>query len=113
MKMDRRGLLWTAASLPLVTLLPRGALAATTINYWHHFTSATEFEGLERIVALFREQHPDIEVIQENIPNPEWMSKVTAAVVSGSRPDTAMVSADRTPPWSAPSAHRTWWRWAA
>jgi multiple sugar transport system substrate-binding protein len=97
MNIDRRGLLWTAASLPLATLLPRGARAATTINYWHHFTSATEFEGLERIVALFQEKHPDIEVVQENIPNPEWMSKVTAAVVSGSRPDTAMVSAERAP----------------
>ena len=97
MKIDRRGLLWTAASLPLAALLPRGARAATTINYWHHFTSDTEFDGLERVMALFREQHPDIELTQENIPNPEWMSKVTAAVVSGSQPDTAMVTAERAP----------------
>lgn len=95
MLMDRRRLLATGAAVPLVAALPRLARAATNINYWHHFTSPTEFKGLERVVKLFQERYPDITLTQENIPNPEWMSKVTAAVVSGSKPDTAMVTADR------------------
>jgi multiple sugar transport system substrate-binding protein len=95
MQLDRRRLLATAAAVPLAATLPRRGLAATTINYWHHLTSTTEFRGLERVIALFQERHPDIAVVQENIPNAEWMSKVTAAAVSGSMPDTAMITADR------------------
>lgn len=97
MKLDRRRVLTTAAALPLAASLPRGVSAATGINYWHHFTSTTEFQGLERVMALFKERYPDIDLVQENIPNPEWMSKVTAAVVSGSKPDTVMITADRAP----------------
>ena len=85
MQIDRRRFLTSAAAAPLALAMPRLAYGATTdINYWHHFTSDTEFRGLERVMALFKERHPDIELTQENIPNPEWMSKVTAAVVSGS-----------------------------
>ena len=32
---------------------------------------------------------------QENIPNPEYMSKMTAAVVANAKPDTCMVVAER------------------
>ena len=97
MQLDRRRLLTAAAATPLVAGLPRLAWAATDINYWHHFTSATEFKGLERVMALFKERYPDINLTQENIPNAEWMSKVTAASVSGSKPATAMITADRAP----------------
>ena len=96
MQIDRRRFLTSAAAAPLALAMPRLAYGATTdINYWHHFTSDTEFRGLERVMALFKERHPDIELTQENIPNPEWMSKVTAAVISGAKPDTTMVTADR------------------
>ncbi len=86
-------------SLPLLALggLGRGASAATAINYWHHFTSQTEAAGLARVMALFGEAFPDIAVSPENIPNAEYMTKVTATLVAGSRPDTGMVTAQRFP----------------
>jgi multiple sugar transport system substrate-binding protein len=46
-------------------------------------------------MALFKAAHPDIAVTPENIPNPEFMAKITAAVVSGSRPNVSMVSSER------------------
>ncbi len=67
------------------------------ITYWHHFTSQSEFEGMENIMAAFQERFPDVEVTQENIPNAEYMSKITAAIVADSKPDTAMVTANRFP----------------
>ncbi len=96
MIVDRRSLMKAAAAAPLAALLPRVAAAQQgNINYWHHFTSETEFRGLERVMALFRARYPNIRLTQENIPNPEYMSKVTTAVVSNSRPNAAMVVAER------------------
>jgi multiple sugar transport system substrate-binding protein len=93
---DRRSLIKIAAAAPLAALLPRMARAQQgAINYWHHFTSETEFRGLERVMALFRARYPNIRLTQENIPNPEYMSKVTAAVVANAKPNTAMITADR------------------
>ena len=40
-----------------------------------------------RCMKLFAAAHPDITVTPENIPNPEFMAKITAAVVAGSRPE--------------------------
>ncbi len=77
-------------------LLPTSVMAqAKTINYWHTFTSQSEFAGLDDVMKLFAAAHPDINVVQENIPNPEYMAKMTAAVVADSRPDVAMVSSER------------------
>jgi multiple sugar transport system substrate-binding protein len=46
-------------------------------------------------MALFKQKFPDVAVTQENIPNPEYMSKMTAAVVANAKPDTCMVVAER------------------
>jgi multiple sugar transport system substrate-binding protein len=85
------------ASALLLAGRRRGAAAASegTISYWHHFTSQSEFAGLQRVIALFEERHPDVKVVQENIPNAEFMAKFTSAVVSGSRPDATMITAER------------------
>lgn len=77
-------------------LLPQHAFAQTkAINYWHTFTSQSEQAGLDAVMALFKAAHPDIAVTPENIPNPEFMAKITAAVVSGSRPSVTMVASER------------------
>jgi multiple sugar transport system substrate-binding protein len=94
---DRRSLLkLCGGALAASALLPQGAVAqATSINYWHTFTSQSEFAGLKEVMNLFSVAHPDITVTQENIPNPEFMAKITAAVVSGSRPNVTSVSSER------------------
>jgi len=96
MHLDRRNVLGGLAATPLAAMVPGQAFAQKAgINYWHHFTSTTEFKGLERVMALFKQKYPDIAVTQENIPNPEYMSKMTAAVVANAKPDTCMVVAER------------------
>ncbi|MBN9310900.1 MAG: extracellular solute-binding protein [Devosia sp.] len=96
-RFDRRSVLKMGGGLLAASaLLPRAAFAqSTAINYWHTFTSQSEFAGLDEVMKLFAAAHPEVAVTQENIPNPEFMAKVTAAVVSGSRPDVTMVSSER------------------
>lgn len=101
--MSRRQFLRTAglgaAGLSLAGYLP--ALAQSdlqaSINYWHHFTSETEFIGMERVMAMFAEKYPGITVTQENIPNADFMAKFTAGVLAGERADTTMISVARLP----------------
>lgn len=96
-RFDRRTMLKLGGGLLAASaLIPQRAFAqAASINYWHTFTSQSEFAGLEAVMALFKAAHPDINVVQENIPNPEFMAKITAAVVANSRPDATMVSSER------------------
>jgi multiple sugar transport system substrate-binding protein len=86
----------TALGLLAAPLIVRPATAqAASVTYWHHFTSTTEFQGLEKVMALFAKKYPAIKVVQENIPNPEYMAKMTAATMANAKPDVAMVTADR------------------
>jgi multiple sugar transport system substrate-binding protein len=88
-----------AAGLALAQYLPLLAQSDVSgdINYWHHFTSETEFLGMERVMALFAEKYPNVAVTQENIPNADFMAKFTAGVLAGERADTTMISVARLP----------------
>lgn len=102
-KFSRRSFLKAAAvggaSLAMSARFNMPALAqakiAGDINYWHHFTSTAEFDGMEAVIKLFNAKYPDVKLTQENIPNADYMAKFTAAVQANSRPDTAMVTAER------------------
>ncbi len=83
-----------AASLALVAPSLRAQTAAK-VTYWHHFTSQEEFKGMQRVMELFKQRYPQIALTQENIPNPEYMTKFTAAVMAKTRPDVTMITAER------------------
>ncbi len=85
----------TAADLAQTALAPAANAQAASVNYWHHFTSTTEFKGLEKVIGLFAAKYPNIKLVQENIPNPEYMAKMTAATMANARPNIAMVTAER------------------
>jgi multiple sugar transport system substrate-binding protein len=92
--MTRRTLLGSAAATGLAATMPAQAAPAKVV-YWHHFTSQEEFAGLKRVMELFAQRYPDIALQQENIPNPDYMAKFTAAVVANTRPDVTMIAAER------------------
>lgn len=94
--MDRRSLLKLSAGLLASSVfVPRAFAKDASISYWHTFTSQSEIAGLEEVLRLFAAAHSDISVKPESIPNPEFMAKITAAVVSGSRPDVTSVASER------------------
>ena len=85
------GLLAASALTPITSAFAQAA----SINYWHTFTSQSEAAGLQAVLDLFKAAHPDVAVTPENIPNPEFMAKITAAVVGNARPNVTMVSSER------------------
>lgn len=96
--MNRRSILKAGgAALGATALSPYAAFAqSSSINYWHTFTGQLEFSALTDVVMpMFNAAHPDIELLQEPIPNSEYMAKMTAAVLADALPNTAMVSAER------------------
>ncbi len=94
---DRRSVLKLGGGLLAASALtPVSAFAQSrSVNYWHTFTSQSEAAGLEAVMELFRAAHPDINVTPENIPNPEFMAKITTAVVANTRPSVTMVASER------------------
>jgi multiple sugar transport system substrate-binding protein len=93
---DRRQIMLGTALAAVGLLCPRGpARADARLTYWHPLTSQTEFAGLERIIEMFQAANAGSTVVQENIPNSEFMAKVTSAVLTQSQPDTLMVLAER------------------
>ena len=94
-QVTRRSLLRGAAAAGLAAGSAREARAAENVIYWHHFTSQEEFAGLKKVMELFKQRFPDIALTQENIPNPEYMTKFTAAVMANSRPDVTMIVQER------------------
>ena len=97
---DRRRFLQASALGTAALALPGCGTAdvadgGSRINYWHHFTNQTEMRGLQRITEMFLAAHPDIDLVQENIPNKDFMAKFTAAVQAQSVPDTTMVTSER------------------
>jgi multiple sugar transport system substrate-binding protein len=96
---DRRTFLKTAAlsgtGLALAGCSQADLSASTKINYWHHFTNQTEMRGLQEVTAMFAAQYPNIQMVQENIPNKDFMAKFTATVQAGTPPDTTMVTSER------------------
>jgi multiple sugar transport system substrate-binding protein len=94
----RRTVLTGTAAGALALATGPGARAADPsgkVIYWHHFTSQEEFKGLQRVMELFKQRYPNVDLVQENIPNPEFMTKFTAAVMSKSPPDVTMITAER------------------
>ncbi|MGV0912204.1 extracellular solute-binding protein [Martelella sp. FOR1707] len=91
----RKFLEMTGALVGTTALAPRFAAAQTAaISYWHHFASQTEIAGLDKVLALYKEQGGG-PVRPESIPNVEYMAKMTTAVIANSRPDTGQVIAER------------------
>jgi multiple sugar transport system substrate-binding protein len=91
----RRHFLKSAGALSALAAfgLPRASFSADSVNYWHHFTSQSEMDGLATVMKQFEAKGKM--VVPEGIPNAEFMSKVTTANVAGSLPDTLMVAPDR------------------
>jgi multiple sugar transport system substrate-binding protein len=93
---SRRRLIATAPAFALPAW--RAAAATPTdIVYWHTFVAQPQMVAMQGILEKFQQAYPQARIRQEYIPNSEYMTKITNAVLANSRPDVAMVTTDRFP----------------
>ncbi|MHA6692507.1 ABC transporter substrate-binding protein [Devosia sp. A449] len=91
MELNRRKFLVGSSAALAVTQFGLPAYAAESLNYWHHFTSQTEIAGLEAVIQAFHAKYPEISLQHETIPLPEYLAKITNAVIANARADTCMI----------------------
>jgi multiple sugar transport system substrate-binding protein len=91
------GLAVAAARRPGASMAQDASQLEGKLNYWHHFTSETEMRGFERVMAAFNEKYPKIEVVPEGIPNKDYMTKFSSAVLAGNLPNVARATVERMP----------------
>jgi multiple sugar transport system substrate-binding protein len=94
----RRHLVGGGAAASALALSPRHAAATPTeVVYWHTFVAQQEMSAMKVVIDRFQQAHPEVRIRQEYLPNSDYMAKITGAVLSGSRPDVAMVTTSRFP----------------
>ena len=80
----------SSAALALGSLAPGLMMQAGaqeisgSIDYWHNFIAEFVFAGFEELLAAFSEEYPDIAVEALTIPNADFMTNFTTAVLGGS-----------------------------
>lgn len=74
------------------------AQAELLFTYWG---SPQEKAAVESMVADFMEQHPDISVRAQHIPNTTYVEKISAMLASGDPPDVAYLGEGQAFPWAA------------
>jgi len=73
----------------------QGQDVSGTVEYWHNFIAEFVFAGFEEVLAKFNEDYPDIVVEPLTVPNADFVTKFTTAVLGGAAPDTTMALSDR------------------
>lgn len=73
----------------------QGQEVSGTVEYWHNFIAEFVFAGFEEVLAKFSEEYPDISVEPLTIPNADFVTKFTTAVLGGAAPNTTMALANR------------------
>jgi multiple sugar transport system substrate-binding protein len=68
----------------------------TLINYWNGFTGP-DGRAMEKIVAQFQKQNPDVAVRMQIIPWGTYYDKLTLSMAYGGAPDVFVMHAGRLP----------------
>ena len=80
-ELNRRNILQVAVATCLAFgagVTAHAADPSGKVTYWHHFRSQEEFKGLQRVMELFKRLYPKVDLVQEDIPAPAYMTKFTA-----------------------------------
>jgi len=63
------------------------AQAKTTITFWHHEPPAHRVKAFQRVIDMFMERNPDIQVVQEVVTWEDAWPKTLAGIQTGTAPD--------------------------
>lgn len=73
----------------------QGQGVSGTVEYWHSFIAEFVFAGVEEVLAKFAEDYPDINIEPLTVPNSDFVTKFTTAVLGGAAPDTTLALSSR------------------
>lgn len=71
----------------IFTGLATFAQAKTTITFWHHEPPAHRVKAFQKVIDMFMEKNPDVQVIQEVVTWEDAWPKTLAAINTGTTPD--------------------------
>ena len=74
----------------IFVLLLNGPVWAVDIEYWQ-YSYKTRLDAMDRLIALFEAENPDINVIHTNFPYAQYRTKVAASVAAGEGPDVVQL----------------------
>jgi len=87
------------------TPLERDARGRNVLRFWNGFTGP-DGKTMERMVAQFRRENPDIDVRMQIIPWGTYYDKLTLALAYGGAPELFIMHADRLPEFASFGALR-------
>jgi multiple sugar transport system substrate-binding protein len=95
----------TVAPVPTGTPVPSIAATATAppsaaaitgdVLFWDNFTDDNEFAGLTRVQELFAMKYPGINLKKEDIPNEDYIAKLTGAIQAKTLPESGVSDVTR------------------
>jgi multiple sugar transport system substrate-binding protein len=74
----------------LFTLTVAGPAAAVEIEYWQ-YSYKTRLDAMDKLIAQFEAENPDITVIHTDFPYAQYRTKVAASVAAGEGPDVVQL----------------------
>ncbi|MBE3577566.1 MAG: extracellular solute-binding protein [Limnochordales bacterium] len=88
-----------AATVPKPGTIAHAATSSTPVTIRYMFWGGeSEQQKVEQLIKMFRASNPDIQVIPEHTPYPEYGDKVPILLASGAGPDVIML-----PPYLVPA----------
>ncbi len=67
-----------------------------TINFWHGETDDSRIAGMQEVIDGFKMIYPNVTITQTAVNNAEFFTKMVAALASGTAPDIAATTPERT-----------------
>lgn len=74
-------------TLALTILLAGFAFAQTTVSYYSFTTDQRHMDEMERLIEIFEEQHPDINIDLTTAPFDSYFTKLQTEFAAGNAPD--------------------------
>jgi multiple sugar transport system substrate-binding protein len=73
-----------------------GGAATGAVSWWHHYGSTPDMNtALKKVTDGFQAKYPNVQLTPDNVPNADYVAKLTTATQSHTLPDVALLAESR------------------